>query len=60
MRKLDERQTVDTIKFTYQQPYIRANKINQAQQILDYKQNEYMQDFAMLLLSKRLYMESMW
>ncbi|PKK79735.1 Piwi-domain-containing protein [Rhizophagus irregularis] len=47
MRKLNERQTADMIKFTCQPPSARANKISQGLQILDYRQNEYMQQFGL-------------
>src|SRR2546423_7260836 len=47
MRKLNERQTADMIKFTCQQPGVRANKISQGLQILNYRQNEYMQNFGL-------------
>ncbi|RIA84423.1 Piwi domain-containing protein [Glomus cerebriforme] len=47
MRKLNEKQTADMIKFTCQPPSVRANKITQGLQILDYRQNEYMQQFGL-------------
>src|SRR6266480_6437951 len=47
MRKLDEKQTADMIKFTCQPPNVRANKINQGLGILNYRQNEHMQQFGL-------------
>src|SRR2546423_13728027 len=47
MRKLNERQTADMNKFTCQPPDVRASKINQGLQILNYRQNEYMQNFGL-------------
>ncbi|CAB5215692.1 Piwi-domain-containing protein [Rhizophagus irregularis] len=45
MHKLNKRQIAEMIKFTRQPPSSRADKINQGLQILDYRQNEYMQQF---------------
>src|SRR5579864_6472095 len=47
MRKLNERQTADMIKFTCQPPNVRAYKISKSLQILNYRQNEYMQQFGL-------------
>src|SRR3954453_8084509 len=47
MRELNERQTAEMIKFTRQSPIIRANKIRQGANILNYQQNEYMQQFGL-------------
>ncbi|RIA95038.1 Piwi domain-containing protein [Glomus cerebriforme] len=47
IRKLNERQTADMIKFTCQQPQQRANKIRQGLEILNYRNNEYLQQFGM-------------
>src|SRR3954452_17497470 len=47
MRKLNEKQTADMIKFTCQPPTARANKIHQGLDILNYRQNEYMQQFGL-------------
>ncbi|KAF9951047.1 eukaryotic translation initiation factor 2C, 2 [Mortierella alpina] len=47
MRKLDERQTADMIKFTCQTPAVRANIIKDGLQILEYDNNEYLKDFGM-------------
>uniref|UniRef100_A0A1D1YV71 Protein argonaute 1 n=1 Tax=Anthurium amnicola TaxID=1678845 RepID=A0A1D1YV71_9ARAE len=47
IRKLNDRQTADMIKFTCQQPQMRANKIRQGLDILNYRGNEYMQQFGM-------------
>ncbi|PKY39143.1 Piwi-domain-containing protein [Rhizophagus irregularis] len=44
-RMLDERQTANMTKLTCQPPQSRANKINQGIQILNYRQNQYMQQF---------------
>ncbi|RGB43667.1 Piwi domain-containing protein [Rhizophagus diaphanus] len=45
MRKLNERQTANMIRFTCQPPQSRASQINQGIQILNYRQNQYMQQF---------------
>jgi hypothetical protein len=47
MRKLDERQTSDMIKFTCQNPNSRANKIQAGLRILNYQGNEYLRQFGM-------------
>ena len=47
MRKLNEKQSAGMIKFTVQPPNDRANKINQGLEILNYRQNEYMQQFGL-------------
>ncbi|PKY39144.1 PAZ domain-containing protein, partial [Rhizophagus irregularis] len=41
MRKLNERQMADMIKFTCQPPQSRANKISQCIEVLNYRLNEY-------------------
>ncbi|CAG8434509.1 675_t:CDS:2, partial [Scutellospora calospora] len=46
-RKFDDKQTADMIKFTCQPPHMRANKINQGVEILNYRGNEYLQQFGM-------------
>ncbi|KAG0165351.1 Eukaryotic translation initiation factor 2C [Apophysomyces sp. BC1015] len=46
MKKLDANQTSEVIKFTCQKPNVRANKINQGLQLLNYK-NPHMQEFNM-------------
>ncbi|OAD76297.1 hypothetical protein PHYBLDRAFT_123569 [Phycomyces blakesleeanus NRRL 1555(-)] len=47
LKKLNEKQTAEMIKFTCQKPNIRANKINQGLQLLQYKNNPYLQQFGM-------------
>ncbi|CAG8654357.1 5692_t:CDS:10, partial [Ambispora leptoticha] len=47
MRKLNEKQTADMIKFTCTQPNIRANKIIQGYNILNYRENDHMKQFGM-------------
>ncbi|RIA87407.1 Piwi domain-containing protein [Glomus cerebriforme] len=47
VRKLNERQTADMIKFTCQQPQQRANRIRQGLDILNYQNNEYLRQFGM-------------
>ena len=44
---MNERQTADMIKFTCQPPALYANKIRQGLDILNYQQNEYMQQLGM-------------
>jgi hypothetical protein len=38
-KKLNEKQTADMIKFTCQKPHVRANKIGQGNQTMQYRQN---------------------
>ncbi|KAG2198826.1 hypothetical protein INT47_000742 [Mucor saturninus] len=47
MKKLNEKQTAEMIKFTCQKPNVRANKINQGLSLLRYRDNPYMQQFGM-------------
>ncbi|KAG9286308.1 hypothetical protein G9A89_014295 [Geosiphon pyriformis] len=47
IRKLNEKQTADMIKFTCQPPNIRANKINQGLSLLNYNDSDYMRGFGM-------------
>ncbi|KAF0507182.1 Piwi-domain-containing protein [Gigaspora margarita] len=46
IRKLSEKQTADMIRFTCQPPHMRANKIKQGVEILNYRGNEYLQQFG--------------
>lgn len=46
MKKLNERQTAEMIKFTCQKPNVRANKINEGINLLQYKSNPYLQQFG--------------
>ncbi|CAG8522996.1 5713_t:CDS:10 [Ambispora gerdemannii] len=45
IRKLNEKQTADMIKFTCQAPTLRANKIKQGVEILNYRENKYLAPF---------------
>ncbi|CAB4422806.1 unnamed protein product [Rhizophagus irregularis] len=54
IRKLGERQTADMIKFTCQQPSMRANKIRAGLDILNYRGNEYLQQFGMRISADML------
>ncbi|KAF7723040.1 Eukaryotic translation initiation factor 2C [Apophysomyces ossiformis] len=47
MKKLNEKQTAEMIKFTCQKPNIRANKIRDGMQQLNYRNNPYLQQFGM-------------
>ncbi|CAG8607707.1 12234_t:CDS:10, partial [Ambispora gerdemannii] len=47
IRKLNDKQTADMIKFTCQPPHLRANKIRQGLDILNYRENDYMKQFGM-------------
>ncbi|KAI8371592.1 Piwi domain-containing protein [Radiomyces spectabilis] len=47
MKKLNEKQTAEMIKFTCQKPNVRANKINNGLQLLEYRNNPYLQQFGM-------------
>ncbi|KAF9096333.1 eukaryotic translation initiation factor 2C, 2 [Mortierella sp. GBA35] len=46
-KKLDERQTVDMIKFTSQPPAARLNNIKNGLKVLKYDDNEFLKDFGM-------------
>ncbi|KAI7905151.1 Piwi domain-containing protein [Cokeromyces recurvatus] len=48
-KKLNEKQTAEMIKFTCQKPDVRANKIIHGFNLLQYKNNEYMQQFGMTI-----------
>ncbi|ORZ26299.1 Piwi domain-domain-containing protein [Lobosporangium transversale] len=52
MKKLDEKQTADMIKFTCQPPHVRANIIKDGLRILNYNNNEFLQDFGMKISSE--------
>ncbi|RCI01857.1 eukaryotic translation initiation factor 2C, 3 [Rhizopus stolonifer] len=47
MKKLNEKQTAEMIKFTCQKPNVRANKINQGMNLLQYRENPYLKQFQM-------------
>ncbi|KAF9896523.1 Eukaryotic translation initiation factor 2C, partial [Lobosporangium transversale] len=47
IKKLNEKQTADMIKFTCQPPHIRANKIKDGLKLLSFQDNEYMRDFGL-------------
>ncbi|KAG0371264.1 eukaryotic translation initiation factor 2C, 2 [Mortierella sp. AD032] len=47
IKKLNEKQTADMIKFTCQPPQVRANKIKEGLKILSYHENEFLADFGM-------------
>ncbi|KAG0338651.1 hypothetical protein BG000_003640 [Podila horticola] len=47
VKKLNEKQTADMIKFTCQPPHVRANKIKDGLKILNYQGNEFIKDFGM-------------
>lgn len=47
MKKLNEKQTAEMIKFTCQKPNVRANKIMQGFNLLKYRENPYIQQFGM-------------
>ncbi|CAG8573865.1 2123_t:CDS:2 [Funneliformis mosseae] len=49
IRKFNERQTADMTKFSCLPPHIGANKIKQGLDILDYRQNEYMKQFDLIV-----------
>ncbi|KAI9497727.1 Piwi domain-containing protein [Zychaea mexicana] len=46
-KKLNEKQTADMIKFTCQKPQVRANKIKQGLDLLQYRNNPYLQQCGM-------------
>ncbi|ORY45562.1 Piwi-domain-containing protein [Rhizoclosmatium globosum] len=45
LRKLNERQTAEMIKFTCQPPHVRSNKISAGITILQQRDNEYLNEF---------------
>ncbi|KAF9209936.1 eukaryotic translation initiation factor 2C, 2, partial [Haplosporangium sp. Z 27] len=47
MKKLNETQTAEMIKFTCQPPHVRANKIRDGLKILKYQENPHLIDFGM-------------
>ncbi|KAI9314758.1 Piwi domain-containing protein [Dichotomocladium elegans] len=47
MKKLNEKQTAEMIKFTCQKPSVRASKINHGFNMLQYKNNPYIEQFGM-------------
>ncbi|KAJ1336803.1 hypothetical protein BSLG_006906 [Batrachochytrium salamandrivorans] len=46
LRKLNERQTADMIKFTCQPPHVRSNKISAGVTLLQQHDNDYLRDFV--------------
>ncbi|KAI8619684.1 Piwi domain-containing protein [Chytriomyces sp. MP71] len=46
LRKLNERQTAEMIKFTCQPPHVRSNKISAGITILQQRENEYLNEFG--------------
>jgi len=54
VKKLDERQTADMIKFTCQPPNARANNIKDGLRILNYEGNEFLKDFGMKVSSEMM------
>ncbi|KAF9435066.1 hypothetical protein BGZ76_006969, partial [Entomortierella beljakovae] len=46
MKKLDDRQTADMIKFSSQPPSVRANNIRDGVKLLSYEDNENIKDFG--------------
>ncbi|KAI9203830.1 Piwi domain-containing protein [Polychytrium aggregatum] len=46
LRKLNERQTAEMIKFTCQPPHVRSNKISAGITILQQRDNDYLKDFG--------------
>ncbi|KAI9364457.1 Piwi domain-containing protein [Zopfochytrium polystomum] len=46
LRKLNERQTAEMIKFTCQPPHVRSNKISAGITILQQRDNEYLKEFG--------------
>ncbi|RIA93562.1 Piwi domain-containing protein [Glomus cerebriforme] len=47
MHKLNNKQTADSLKFTCKPPSARANKIEKGPNILNYRNNEHMQQFGL-------------
>jgi eukaryotic translation initiation factor 2C len=49
VRKLNERQAADIIKFTCQSPHDHANKIRQGMDLLNYRANDYLKQFGLVV-----------
>ncbi|KAJ3042709.1 hypothetical protein HDV00_006766 [Rhizophlyctis rosea] len=49
LRKLNEKQTADMIRFTCQPPHVRSNKISNGFNLMLTEDNEYLQDFNVRL-----------
>lgn len=49
LKKLNEKQTAEMIKFTCHKPNVRANKIQQGLPLLKHKDNEYIQAFGVTI-----------
>ncbi|KAI1320706.1 Eukaryotic translation initiation factor 2C [Mortierella claussenii] len=47
LRRLDEPQTAEMMKFANMTPQVRANTIRNGMQLLDYDNNEYLNEFGM-------------
>ncbi|KAI8330896.1 Piwi domain-containing protein [Chlamydoabsidia padenii] len=47
LKKLNDKQTAEMIKFTCHKPHARSNKINQGINLLKYRENEHIQEFGM-------------
>ncbi|KAG9294768.1 hypothetical protein G9A89_008247 [Geosiphon pyriformis] len=47
IRKLNQKQTADMIKFTCLPPYVRGNKIQEGATLVSYNNNEYIKKFEM-------------
>ncbi|RGB28543.1 Piwi domain-containing protein [Rhizophagus diaphanus] len=58
IRKLNEKQTADMIKFTCQSPHLRANKIKQGVDILNYRKNEYLKQFGLEVASEMIVIQA--
>ncbi|EIE85427.1 hypothetical protein G6F46_009276 [Rhizopus delemar] len=49
VKKLNEKQTAEMIKFTCQKPNVRANKISQGLNLLKYRDNPYINQFGVVI-----------
>ncbi|CAB5168276.1 Piwi-domain-containing protein [Rhizophagus irregularis] len=58
MRKLNRRQTDDMMNFARQNPNTRANKIQDGLNILNYRDNEFLQDFGMRISNEMAVVEA--
>ncbi|OAQ24024.1 Piwi-domain-containing protein [Linnemannia elongata AG-77] len=58
VKKLNETQTAEMIKFTCQPPQVRANKIKDGLQILNYHENEFLNDFGMRVANEMVQVDA--
>ncbi|RIA98350.1 Piwi domain-containing protein [Glomus cerebriforme] len=58
IRKLNERQTAEMIKFTCQPPHDRANRIRKGVDLLNYRASEYLKQFGLTVSNDMIVLEA--